>query len=569
MERTVPRFATDEIELYIRTVYSLLRTSTEVHIRTLEEVHAGMNSPLHLDARKTSPDTSAFIYAILRLPDCIKEVRLVVLGQSASVFAKHGYGDVETWKAVSAKARRRRCYYDGKETLAGYIASQSDIDDVLPILTAYQIEWNKLHSLLQDCEPTLLKDAADGRGESIVRLAEMLGMAAEDLERLRTIWGSDFYTSMQSIHSRKCDFGVRLLSGSLSEYWRATRLWWDSIAAAVPGVADRPVYFISSNTHSVINLLSGFALTHKSEIISLLEKSGNAALLDEWEKINKNETQSNLENFLYYVLKKVQQLPEGHHLLDEQAKIETRMGIKRIPSLHSFDVEAQVIDLSKMDAGAIDPRILVGFEKIDLKHSNAILINIDYPLGFGAYHILTTLAEHISEILGVYILGKAATLNGVRGDVMIPNVVQDEHSENTYLFKNIFSAEDVQPYLIYGTVLDNQKALSAFGTFLQNARLMDVVYRDGYTDIEMEAGPYLSAIFEMYKPKRHPMNEIVNLYSVPFDIGILHYASDTPMSKGKNLGAGALSYEGMDSTYAGSVAILRRIFSVENTRKKS
>jgi hypothetical protein len=373
---------------------------------------------------------------------------------------------------------------------------------------------------------------------------------------------------MQSILTRKCDFGVRLLSGSLSEYWRATRLWWDSIAAAVPGVADRPVYFISSNTHSVINLLSGFALANKREIISLLEKSGNAALLDEWEKINKNETQSNLENFLYYALKKVQQLPEGHHLLDEQAEIETRMGIKRIPSLHSFDVEAQVIDLSKLDAGAIDPRILVGFEKIDLKHSNAILINIDYPLGFGAYHILTTLAEHISEILGVYILGKAATLNGVRGDVMIPNVVQDEHSENTYLFKNIFSAEDVQPYLIYGTVLDNQKALSAFGTFLQNARLMDVVYRDGYTDIEMEAGPYLSAIFEMYKPKRHPMNEIVNLYSVPFDIGILHYASDTPMSKGKNLGAGALSYEGMDSTYAGSVAILRRIFSVENSRKK-
>ena len=62
------------------------------------------------------------------------------------------------------------------------------------------------------------------------------------------------------------------------------------------------------------------------------------------------------------------------------------------------------------------------------------------------------------------------------------------------------------------------------------------------------------------------MNEIVNLYGVPFDIGILHYASDTPMSKGKNLGAGALSYEGMDSTYATSIAILRRILSREQKR---
>ena len=40
MERTVPRLATDEIELYLRTIYSLLRSTTEVQIRTLEEVHA-------------------------------------------------------------------------------------------------------------------------------------------------------------------------------------------------------------------------------------------------------------------------------------------------------------------------------------------------------------------------------------------------------------------------------------------------------------------------------------------------------------------------------------------------
>ena len=122
------------------------------------------------------------------------------------------------------------------------------------------------------------------------------------------------------------------------------------------------------------------------------------------------------------------------------------------------------------------------------------------------------------------------------------------------------------PYLVFGTVLDNQKALTVLGTFLQNANMMDVMYREGYTDIEMEAGPYLSAVYEMSRPKRHPVNEIVNLQGVSFDVGILHYASDTPLSKGKNLGAGALSYRGMDSTYATSVAILRRIFELERRR---
>ena len=82
----------------------------------------------------------------------------------------------------------------------------------------------------------------------------------------------------------------------------------------------------------------------------------------------------------------------------------------------------------------------------------------------------------------------------------------------------------------------------------------------------MESGPYLSAVYEMSRPKRHPVNEIVNLQGVSFDVGILHYASDTPLSKGKNLGAGALSYRGMDSTYATSVAILRRIFELERRR---
>ena len=130
------------------------------------------------------------------------------------------------------------------------------------------------------------------------------------------------------------------------------------------------------------------------------------------------------------------------------------------------------------------------------------------------------------------------------------------------------SASTVTPFINYGTVLDNQKALTVLGTFLQNSKLMDVMYREGYTDIEMEAGPYLSAVYEMSRPKRHPVNEIVNLQGLSFEVGILHYVSDTPLSKGKNLGAGALSYEGVDSTYASSLAILNRIFELERTRMK-
>ncbi len=195
-----------------------------------------------------------------------------------------------------------------------------------------------------------------------------------------------------------------------------------------------------------------------------------------------------------------------------------------------------------------------------------MILNLDYPLGLAGYELLNRITEQVGHLMGVYVMGKAATLNGRIGDVLISNVIHDEHSQNTYLFQNCFSAQDIAPYLTYGTVLDNQKAISALGTFLQNPHYMSVFYHEGYTVIEMEGGPFLSAVYEAYRPKLHPNNEVVNLYNVPFDVGFLHYASDTPMSKGHNLGAGSLSYAGVDPTYATAIAILRRIFAQESRR---
>ena len=564
MERKVPSTASEEIELYLRTIYSLLRSTTEVQIRTLEEVHAATSSLLHPHAREIAPDISAFIYTLLRLPEVIPGVRTVVLGQSTSVFTKSGY-NIDSWEETSARARRRRCFFNGQDTLACIIASRSDIEDVIPALTAFQIEWNKLHMHLQKCPSEVISQAAAGDNRSFSRLARLLEISVDDLGRLETIWGDRFASMLNQIAAQEIKFRVLLLDSSLSEYWRATRAWLDNIEAALPDLQERPLYFVSSNPHSIPNLFTGFALNKKDELIQYLQESEDVSLIAEWEAIRDKAIPSTECNFLYYILKKYQQTERGRHLLEAQRKDEEVKGIIRVPSIYSFDVEADIIQLSKVNPQTSDPRLSKG-DLTFLKKSNALILNIDYPLGLAAYNILAKIAECSGPILGVYFMGKAATLNGVRGDVMIPNVVQDEQSQNTYLFQNTFNAQDVLPYLLYGTVLDNQKAVSVLGTFLQNARFMDVMYREGYTDIEMEAGPYLSAVYEMHRPKRHPANEIVNLYGVPFDIGILHYASDTPLSKGKNLGAGALSYFGMDSTYACSVAILHRIFEMERKR---
>jgi hypothetical protein len=568
MERTVPYTASEEVELYLRTYYSLLRTTDAVQIRSLEEVHAGMNSLLHQHARDRAPDMTAFIYSLLRLPDCIQDTREVVLGQSGSVFLEAGMGNVWDWMQVSGKARRRRCFFDPEQgIMACIIASRSDIDDVIPMLTAFQIEWNKLNRLLQHLPTEIDLTKVHKSPDAWDNLAEELMMSVGDLTRWRSVSGDDFINQVNEIKSKEIHLTVRLLNGSLIEYNRATNDWWRVIAERVPELKSRPIYFISSNTHSFSNLLSGFALENQQEINQYLIDTDQQELIDEWRQIQTHKVPSSRENFWYYALKKYLQDPEADQIIKRRNEQEHSCGIVRIDSEHSFDVDAQVFEVSKLNPGWMDPRVREGLGELDfLKNSNALVLNIDYPLGLAAYNILIEVAENAGRVLGVYSLGKAATLNGVVGDVMIPYVVHDEHSRNTYLCPRAFDARDVSPFLVYGTVLDNQKAVTVKGTFLQNQTYMDVFYREGYTGIEMEAGPYLSAVFEMFRPYRHPVDEIVNLDRLPFDLGVLHYASDRPLSKGKNLGAGTLSYYGMDPTYACSLAIIRRIFELERHR---
>jgi hypothetical protein len=193
MERTVPSTASEEVDLYLRTYYSLLRSSADVQIRTLEEAHTGVKSLLHPLVRESIPDMSAFLYCLLRLPTCIRQVELVVLGQSIEVFTKAGIIDIESWDKVTSPARRRRCFFNGTDTLACFIASVSDIDDVIPMLTAYQIEWNKIHSLLRaNLSSNSPFNSTDGDHDvKMETLSKILIVPKEDIEHLKTVWGDD------------------------------------------------------------------------------------------------------------------------------------------------------------------------------------------------------------------------------------------------------------------------------------------------------------------------------------------------------------------------------------------
>jgi uncharacterized protein DUF6909 len=544
------------VELYVRTYTTMLQSSGEIKVDSLVQTHIRMGSVLHPLAGQPQSDMGALLYAARRLPRAIEHCRHVVMGQSSQGFKAVLGADIMEWQPLKAPARRRRWYQDGR-TLAVLIASTSDIDDLVPSLVAYQIEWNKLHKALQGVE--LADEPA----------REAAGASEDDWQRLHEAWGESFDSTLDLVQKEECHIGLRLIGGSHLGYARMAARWWLPIAGAMAemGVLESPVYFVSSNAHSLVNVLSGTAREFEREILDWVREN-DPELEEERHKLEVGHSRASRQNWLYFVARQIFDLhPDREQLRKRRAELEAARGIRHIAAKGTgVDSAAQIFKLSSLDASAIDPRVgTVDVER--LRASGACIVNVDYPLGFAAYHILRQVAEHVSWVAGVYVMGKAATLNSDVGDVMIPNVVYNEHSGNTYWLDNAITAADVQPNLVYGSAVDTQRAVAVRGTFLQNRDYLEFYYQGHYTVVEMEAGPYLDACFEIGQPDRYPLNESVNMARINFDLGIVHYASDTPYTQARTLGARGLSYRGLDSTYAAAIALARRILQREGALK--
>ena len=80
-------------------------------------------------------------------------------------------------------------------------------------------------------------------------------------------------------------------------------------------------------------------------------------MLAEWQDIQNKSVLASRENFFYYVMKKYQSSAEGQGAWQQQLSFEKERGIHRFPSMHAFDTEAQVIELSSLNPDNIDARI--------------------------------------------------------------------------------------------------------------------------------------------------------------------------------------------------------------------
>jgi hypothetical protein len=548
------------IEDHIRLYRDLLRRGP-LRLHLLEEGHARMGSSLHPLAPSAEVDASAFLYSARRLPDCMAGVERVVMGDGDAALRSSGLIEPSLCQHVRALSRRRLTLFDGRSILAATISSPSDLDDLVPALTCYQIEWNKMHSRLagSDIGRAISKSPELSSGEEVRRV---LRISREDWDMMTKTWGDGWREKLSAIARGPKDITLELALASPGEGREAVASWLDEFLNHFRdlGVQGRPVYFVSSNDHSLPNLLSGFAADNREEILAFALR--DQRLRKRWE-ILRDDDPGFVDNLLYYSAQGY--LRSGGRLSAALRSAEEEVGIWRHERSMFVDLRAQVVEIGRLDPDRIDGRLTVG-DVSTLAESRALILNVDYPLGLAAHRLLSEVILAHRDLLGVYVMGKAATMYGRLGDVMIPTVVWDVHSGRLFKFKNCFTLREVRDHLREAAVFEDQKAVTVRGTFLHNREMMEEFKREDYNSIEMEAGPYLSALRERM-PGEGKGGEISRLPGRrDMDLGVLHYASDTPYSQRVSLLSKSLGYEGIEATYACTLAVLERILGAEVDR---
>ncbi len=555
------------LESYVRCYGDNAHQFGGMVVSDLEPHHCRFSSSLHRGAPSLEPDVSAFLYSALRLPDCVSRVNRVLIGPTEEVFASAGFPHVDTWTRVESRARRRRHHHDGSRTLAVFVTSITDLDDLVPSLCAFQIEWNKMHKLLS--RNPLAKGLAEGKVKAShvgADIRHCLGLGRNDWELLVQVWRDDWDKKFAQLAGAPLCLTIDRLPLHTRDFEAAAGLWWDRVIRhlALDSPRNRSIYIVSSNTHGLANLVSGYATAHQGELLDFLQNQNPEGLWQTWLDSSKDPDQ-NPNDLLYYAMR--QYLDHNPHAVAAKTRWEESTGLIRYSPAQYPNLEAQKIELNCLDPSHLDSRLKW---REALTRSRAMIINMDYPLGLAAGHLLSQACRRFSGLSGVFILGKSAATIGRIGDIMIPSLVHDSHTGNRYRFRNSLSIRRLTPFLNRIAAFDDQKSITVRGTFLHGRDTISHLTRDDFTGIEMEAGPYLNALYRHFTGQAPPRNKTLDMDMPPgFSLGLLHYTSDTPYNVRPSLLCSRLGLTGLEAAYASSLAILQRIMDLEASRLKS
>ena len=148
-------------------------------------------------------------------------------------------------------------------------------------------------------------------------LRERLHIQPDDWRRLELIWGDRLWENLLVIGRNRKSFLLRMLGGSHVGYVRSTRKWWapvEHLLTDTLGIQDKPVYFVSSNTHSLVNLMSGCVLKRQDELTQFALSGQDPYLADECRKIQQGTVPGNWQNFSVFCCPRVVTYSHGERI---------------------------------------------------------------------------------------------------------------------------------------------------------------------------------------------------------------------------------------------------------------
>ena len=185
-----------------------------------------------------------------------------------------------------------------------------------------------------------------------------------------------------------------------------------------------------------------------------------------------------------------------------------------------------------------------------------VILVMDYAFGLQAFELMDELLNPRGEVdvgRGLYvrsisIMGKAGTLPGKKGDIMLATAHVLEGAAHNYIVKNDLEAADFDG----GIDVYTGPVLTVLGTSLQNRDLLEKFHTSTWraVGLEMEGGHYQRAI-DAAIIRGHISKNVKLRYA--------YYASDNPLESGQTLASGSLGEEGVRPTYMISKVILNKI----------
>jgi CRP-like cAMP-binding protein len=572
----------------------------EISLRRLLPLYRALEPALHPKLSDDAQiDWGALSYAVRRLPENVSRTLMFFLTDELPEF----YGALApSFRSVPTDVRPRTMY----EMLPGKSIvilrdGLSDLIDLVTCLCLYTIEARKIRRRLRGPGavealsrlPTdiaalssalgggAIGSGATGRsatgssttnggasGDDVTDSGATAGdradlrslpFDADELERLAAIWPRDTLLRVREIVVHHEDFGLEIKKQVHNYNSQHAERWTAQIAAATRALVGADptelpsgleVHVISSNTHSVANCLSSYWPEH-------------AAQIQAWARAERPELARGLRepvDLVYAAGREWLALDAARGRARRER--DARDGFVRLSESAFTGIQVDLVDLRRLGGRAIDPAL-----PPSAHGRNALLVNVDFAFGQQAEEIIGNLITLFGQRLcSVNVLGKAGSLVGRRGDLLVPDAFVEQADDHLLPLESLQRIDLARlARRAPDRTVHRGRLLTVAGTLLQNRRMLHFYRRIwDCIGLEMEGWFYARRLIDA---------QHLGLLRRDIDLRFLYYVSDLPLahesSLAERLGAG----EGIPPLYAITREILHGILerapALEPTKQRA